>query len=87
MYFEYPHLLWLLAIPALLVVRYLWIEFKDRRAHLRVSALDAWKAGGISPRAASTTTGAFTEPAWLPRRICWPRWKKRCCAGAFRRSG
>ena len=48
MYFEYPYLLWLLAIPALLVVRYLWIEFKDRRAHLRVSALDAWKAGGRS---------------------------------------
>ena len=48
MYFEYPYLLWLLAIPALLVLRYLWIEMKDRRAHLRVSALDAWKAGGRS---------------------------------------
>ena len=48
MFFEYPYLLWLLAIPALLVVRYLWIEIKDRRAHLRVSALDAWKAGGRS---------------------------------------
>ncbi len=48
MFFEYPHLLWLLAVPALLVFRYLWVEFKDRRAHLRVSALDAWKAGGRS---------------------------------------
>ena len=48
MYFEYPYLLWLLAVPALLVLRYLWIEMKDRRAHLRVSALDAWKAGGRS---------------------------------------
>ena len=48
MYFEYPYLLWLLAIPALLVLRYLWIEWKDRRAHMRVSALDAWKAGGRS---------------------------------------
>jgi len=48
MFFEYPYLLWLLAVPALLVLRYLWVELKDRRAHLRVSALDAWKAGGRS---------------------------------------
>ena len=48
MFFEYPHLLWLLAVPALLVLRYLWVELKDRRAHLRVSALEAWKAGGRS---------------------------------------
>jgi len=48
MYFEYPYLLWLLALPALLVLRYLWIEWKDRRVHVRVSALDAWKAGGRS---------------------------------------
>ena len=46
MFFEYPYLLWLLAVPLLLVLRYLWIEFKDRRPHLRVSSLDAWKAGG-----------------------------------------
>lgn len=46
MFFEYPYLLWLLAIPVLLVLRYLWIEFKDRRPHMRVSSLDAWKAGG-----------------------------------------
>lgn len=48
MYFEYPYLLWLLAIPVLLVLRYIWIEWKGRRAHMRVSALDAWKAGGRS---------------------------------------
>ena len=48
MFFEYPYLLWLLAIPALLVLRYVWIEWKDRRSHMRVSALDAWKAGGRS---------------------------------------
>ena len=46
MFFEYPYLLWLLAIPVLLVLRYLWIELKDRRPHMRVSILDAWKAGG-----------------------------------------
>lgn len=39
-------MLWLLAIPVLLVLRYLWIELKDRRPHMRVSSLDAWKAGG-----------------------------------------
>ena len=48
MYFEYPKLLFLLVIPALLVGRYLWIELKDRHAHMRVSALEAWKAGGRS---------------------------------------
>ena len=46
MFFEYPYLLWLLAVPVLLVLRYLWIELKDRRPHMRVSSLDAWKAGG-----------------------------------------
>ena len=48
MYFEYPKLLFLLIIPALLVGRYLWVELKDRRAHMRVSALKAWEAGGRS---------------------------------------
>ena len=48
MYFEYPHLLWLLAVPVLLVLRYLYIEWKDRRPHMRVSTLDAWTAGGRS---------------------------------------
>ena len=46
MFFEYPYLLWLLAVPVLLVLRYLWVEFRDRRPHMRVSSLDAWKAGG-----------------------------------------
>ena len=48
MFFEYSYLLWLLAIPALLVGRYLWIELKERRPHLRVSRLDPWTAGGRS---------------------------------------
>lgn len=48
MFFEYPHLLWLLAIPLLLIARYVWIELIGRRAHLRVSKLDAWTAGGRS---------------------------------------
>ena len=48
MFFEYPHLLWLLFLPLLLLLRYLWIEGKDRRPHLRVSVLHAWTAGGRS---------------------------------------
>ena len=48
MHFEYPYLLWLLALPVLLVLRYLWLELKGKRVHLRVSALEAWKAGGRS---------------------------------------
>ena len=48
MFFEYKYLLWLLVIPVLLVLRYLWVEIKDRRVHMRVSSLDAWKAGGRS---------------------------------------
>ena len=48
MFFEYPYLLFLLLVPALLIVRYLWLEIKERRPHLRVSNADAWKAGGRS---------------------------------------
>ncbi len=46
MYFEYPKLLWLLLLPALLVAHYLYIELKDRKPHLRVSNATPWKAGG-----------------------------------------
>ena len=48
MFFEYPYLLFLLLVPVLLVVRYLWLEIKEKRPHLRVSNADAWKAGGRS---------------------------------------
>ena len=48
MYFEYPYLLWLLVLPALLTARYVWQEIADRRPHLRVSELDEWTAGGHS---------------------------------------
>ncbi len=48
MHFEYPYLLGLLAIPLLLIARYLWVEIRDRRPHLRVPDLDAWTAGGRS---------------------------------------
>ena len=48
MFFEYPRLLWLLLVPLLLVLRYLYIEIKDRVPHLRVSKATPWKAGGGS---------------------------------------
>lgn len=46
MYLEYPGLLWLLAIPALLVVHYIWLELAQRHPHLRVSTSVPWKLGG-----------------------------------------
>lgn len=48
MFFEYPHLLWLLVIPALLIVHYIYLELCGRRPHLRVSDMRYWKAGGKS---------------------------------------
>lgn len=46
MYLEYPGLLWLLVIPALLVVHYIWLELAQRHPHLRVSTSVPWKLGG-----------------------------------------
>lgn len=49
MFFEYPHLLWLLAVPLLLVARYVYVELKERRPHLRVSTVQPWMKAGLSP--------------------------------------
>lgn len=51
MFFEYPKLLWLLALPVLLTVHYLWMELRGRRPHLRVSSTEPWLEGGTSPLA------------------------------------
>ena len=48
MFFEYPGLLFLLIIPALLVARYIYLELSGRRADLRVSSIKPWKSGGSS---------------------------------------
>lgn len=48
MFFEYPALLWLLVIPALMMVHYIYIELSGRRPHLRVPDIKFWKAGGRS---------------------------------------
>ena len=43
MYFEYPALLWLLVLPLLLIVHYVYMELKGRNPHLRVSNAIPWK--------------------------------------------
>ena len=49
MFFEYPKLLWLLAIPLLLIVHYIYLELSGRKPHLRVSVSSPWKAAGTGP--------------------------------------
>ena len=48
MLFEYPRLLWLLVIPALLVLHYIYLEKAGRRPHMRVSTAVPWKKHGRS---------------------------------------
>ena len=48
MFFEYPRLLWLLVIPALLVLHYIYLELAERHPHLRVSTSVPWMASGRS---------------------------------------
>ena len=48
MFFEYTALLWLLVIPAFMLVHYVYIEVSGRRPHLRVPDIKFWKAGGRS---------------------------------------
>ncbi len=48
MFFEYPKLLWLLVIPGLLVLHYIYLELAQRHPHLRVSTAVPWMAGGPS---------------------------------------
>lgn len=48
MFFEYPDLLWLLAVPALLAALYLYREIRERRPHLRVPVLMPWISSGPS---------------------------------------
>ncbi len=52
MFFEYPTLLWLLAVPVLLLLHYLWMELRGRRPHLRVSSAAPWLKAGSTPLAA-----------------------------------
>ena len=42
MFFEYPKLLWLLVLPVLLVLHYIYLELSGRHPHLRVSTSVPW---------------------------------------------
>lgn len=48
MFFEYPYLLWLMLVPALLLALYIFREVTGRRPHFRVSAMAPWKIQGKS---------------------------------------
>ena len=48
MFFEYPKLLFLLAVPVLLLGLYIYRELTGRRSKLRVSSMIPWKTGGKS---------------------------------------
>ncbi len=48
MFFEYPKLLWLLVVPGLLVLHYIWLELAERHPHLRVSTAVPWMVKGRS---------------------------------------
>lgn len=48
MFFEYPHLLWLLAIPLLLAALYIYRELRERSPHMRVPVIQPWMASGKS---------------------------------------
>jgi len=46
MFFEYPSLLWLLALPVLLIALYVWKELSGRRPHMRVPVIVPWVRTG-----------------------------------------
>ena len=46
MIFEYQGLLWLLAIPVLMVLHYIYLEKAGRHPHMRVSVAVPWKKSG-----------------------------------------
>ena len=48
MFFEYPELLWLLVVPALLVLHSVYREVAQKRPHLRVSTSVPWMLRGRS---------------------------------------
>lgn len=48
MFFEYPKLLWLLAVPVLMLLHYLYLELRGRNPHLRVSTITPWKTAGFN---------------------------------------
>lgn len=48
MFFEYPEILWLEFLPFLLILHYIYMEWKERIPHLRVSVITPWLGSGKS---------------------------------------
>lgn len=48
MFFEYPRLLWLELLPFLLILHYVYLEWRKRAPHLRVSTIVPWRKSGKS---------------------------------------
>ena len=48
MFFEYQRLLWLELLPLLLVFHYIYLEWRQRAPHLRVSSIVPWKKSGAT---------------------------------------
>ena len=48
MFFEYPRLLWLELLPFLLILHYVYLEWRKRTPHLRVSTIVPWRKSGKS---------------------------------------
>lgn len=46
MFFQYPKMLWLLAVPVLLILHYIYREIAGRIPHLRVSTSVPWRING-----------------------------------------
>ena len=46
MFFEYPKLLWLMIVPALLAALYVFREITGRRTNLQVASARQWQSGG-----------------------------------------
>ena len=46
MFFEYPKLLWLMIIPALLAALYVFRELTGRRTNMQVASARQWQSGG-----------------------------------------
>lgn len=65
MYFEYPHLLWLLAIPVLLLALYVFRQLSGREPHLRVSTDRPWRKGSDAGPAVLVHAGAALRTAAL----------------------
>ena len=49
MFFEYPQLLWLMVVPALLGALYLFRELTGKRTSLNVASGRQWQSGGRTP--------------------------------------